>query len=50
MRKVFRISILFVLFALIVSSFIYWQNRERVQNEMYRTYYGQHGVPAENIE
>ncbi len=50
MRKVFRISILFVLFALIVSSFIYWQNRERVQNEMYRTYYGQHGVPAENID
>ena len=41
MRKVFRLSILFVLMVLIGSSIIYWQNRERVQNELYRTYYGQ---------
>lgn len=50
MRKVFRLSILFVLIVLIGSSIIYWQNRERVQNELYRTYYGQYGVPAENID
>ncbi|ASI35177.1 MULTISPECIES: lytic transglycosylase domain-containing protein [Exiguobacterium] len=50
MRKFLRVSILFVLFVLIAGSFVYWQNRERVQNELYRTYYGQYGVPAENID
>ncbi|WP_214850282.1 lytic transglycosylase domain-containing protein [Exiguobacterium sp. s193] len=50
MRKFLRFSILFVLFVLIAGSFVYWQNRERVQNELYRTYYGQYGVPAENID
>lgn len=47
MRKALFISSLLLLF--LVASMLYWSNRDRVQNELYRNYYGANGIPSAHM-